>query len=89
MSAYVGRFAPSPSGPLHFGSLTTALFSYLHAKQHQGKWLVRIEDVDTPRTILGADQLILDSLQSHGLDWDGEIRYQSERSAHYLSLIHI
>lgn len=87
MSAYVGRFAPSPSGPLHFGSLTTALFSYLHAKQHQGKWLVRIEDVDTPRTILGADQLILDSLQSHGLDWDGEIRYQSERSAHYQAAI--
>ena len=83
MSEYIGRFAPSPSGPLHFGSLVTALFSYLHAKQHNGQWLLRIEDVDVPRSVPNADQQIMNSLRAHGLHWDGEVVYQSQRNALY------
>nr|WP_168711013.1 tRNA glutamyl-Q(34) synthetase GluQRS [Ningiella ruwaisensis] len=82
-SNYVGRFAPSPSGPLHFGSLICALASYLHAKQHQGKWLVRIEDIDTPRIDTKYSQMILDSLRAHGMQWDDEVLYQSQRHAIY------
>ncbi|MBF7073829.1 tRNA glutamyl-Q(34) synthetase GluQRS [Glaciecola sp. MH2013] len=87
--AYVGRFAPSPSGPLHFGSLFCALVSYLHAKQANGRWLVRIEDVDETRAIAHADQTILNQLRSHGLHWDGDIVYQTQRKAAYKNTLHL
>ncbi|MBT0587684.1 tRNA glutamyl-Q(34) synthetase GluQRS [Alteromonas oceanisediminis] len=86
-SNYVGRFAPSPSGPLHFGSLTTALGSYLHAKQRRGKWLLRIEDIDHPRSVPGADEQIKTCLLAHGLEWDGEVRYQSHHHDDYAAAL--
>jgi glutamyl-Q tRNA(Asp) synthetase len=78
-----GRFAPSPTGELHAGSLVAALASYLDARVHQGEWLIRIEDVDGPRCISGADKAILQQLQQCGLRWDGEVIYQSHRSQLY------
>ncbi|MFT6220939.1 MAG: glutamyl-Q tRNA(Asp) synthetase [Candidatus Endobugula sp.] len=82
-AAYIGRFAPSPSGPLHFGSIATALASYLDAKHYHGQWLVRMEDIDPPREVDGAQDMILGSLLAHGLQWDGNIMLQSERSQTY------
>ena len=84
---YRGRFAPSPTGPLHLGSLATALGSWLDARAHGGKWLIRIEDVDTPRTIPGADQIILQQLQACGLEWDEEVVWQSQRTHFYQSAL--
>jgi glutamyl-Q tRNA(Asp) synthetase len=80
---YVGRFAPSPTGPLHIGSLVAAMASYLDAKVHHGRWLVRIEDVDGDRNVAGADQHILASLQRCGMHWDGEVSWQSRRTELY------
>lgn len=84
---YTGRFAPSPSGPLHLGSLLTAVASYLHARRHGGRWLVRIEDVDTGRTQAGAERSILGALQAFGMAWDGEIVYQSRRGEAYTRIL--
>ena len=78
-----GRFAPSPTGPLHFGSLIAALGSFLEARSRGGEWRVRIEDVDTPRTVPGAADAILRVLERCGLAWDGEVLYQSRRSETY------
>ena len=85
---YTGRFAPSPTGPLHFGSLVAAVGSYLEAKTHGGEWLVRIEDVDTPRKVSGASSDILRTLEQLGMKWDGEVAYQSQRCALYQEVIH-
>jgi glutamyl-Q tRNA(Asp) synthetase len=83
MTGYIGRFAPTPSGPLHMGSLLAALISYLDARASNGRWLVRIEDIDPPREQQGASELILQSLLGHGFEWDSEPTYQSTRSALY------
>jgi len=82
-TGYVGRFAPSPTGPLHFGSLVAALGSYLDARLHQGQWLLRIEDVDTPRCHPAATEHILNTLLALGMQWDGAILYQSLRQSAY------
>nr|WP_314864022.1 tRNA glutamyl-Q(34) synthetase GluQRS [uncultured Undibacterium sp.] len=80
---YRGRFAPSPTGPLHFGSLVAAMASYLDAKAHQGELLLRIEDLDFDRNVPGADEDIIASIQRCGMQWDGEITWQSQRTALY------
>lgn len=80
---YVGRFAPSPTGALHFGSLVAALGSYLDARAHGGRWLLRIEDVDAPRSVPGAADAIVATLARFGFEWDGGIVRQSERTPAY------
>ena len=82
-SGYIGRFAPSPTGPLHFGSLLAALASFLDARANQGKWLMRIEDLDPPREPAGSAELILQQLQDFGMNWDDEVLYQSTRLGAY------
>ncbi|MCL6271765.1 tRNA glutamyl-Q(34) synthetase GluQRS [Sansalvadorimonas sp. 2012CJ34-2] len=82
-SSYTGRFAPSPTGLLHFGSLTAALASYLDARAVSGRWLVRIEDMDPPREQPGASELILKALEIYGLHWDGDVLYQHTRHEAY------
>jgi len=81
--AYVGRFAPSPTGPLHIGSLLTAVASFLHARKAGGEWLVRIEDIDPPREAPGASASILRTLEALELYWDRAVLYQSTRMACY------
>lgn len=86
---YVGRFAPSPTGPLHFGSLVAAVGSYLDARSHGGSWLLRIEDLDTPRCLPGAADNIIASLERFGFEWDGEIVWQNRRLDAYQAALEV
>ena len=80
---YRGRFAPSPTGPVHLGTLIAAVGSYLQARTQQGEWLLRIEDVDITRSLPGAADAILKALDGFGFEWDGEVIYQSQRTELY------
>ena len=80
---YVGRYAPSPTGDLHLGNLQTALLAWLHARLHSGQFLMRMEDIDTPRVVEGSAEANIRDLVWLGIDWDGPISYQSERHALY------
>ncbi len=84
---YKGRFAPSPTGPLHFGSLVAAVASYLQARSRDGQWFLRIEDIDPLREPAGASEQIIRTLQDFGFEWDGELIFQSQRSEHYLAAL--
>ncbi|CAM3709561.1 Glutamyl-Q tRNA(Asp) synthetase [Pseudomonas reidholzensis] len=86
-SPYVGRFAPTPSGFLHFGSLVAALASWLDARAVGGRWLLRMEDTDPPREMPGARDAILHTLEGYGLEWDGEVVYQSQRHDAYAEVV--
>ena len=91
MSNYRGRFAPSPTGELHFGSLFAAVISYLDAKKNNGSWFIRIEDIDPQREVLGASKKIIESLKYHGFIWDSNPVFQSNRTSLYeetLSILH-
>ncbi len=84
---YIGRFAPSPTGPLHFGSLLAAVASYLQARCANGRWILRIEDIDPPREHPGADKLILEGLEAYGFEWDGPVIYQSRDHERHAAII--
>lgn len=84
---YRGRFAPSPTGPLHFGSLVTALGGYLDAKAQGGEWFLRIDDLDPPRVATGAVDAILRALEAYGLNWDGAVQYQRHRAEAYAAAL--
>ena len=79
----IGRFAPSPTGALHFGSLVAATASYLQVRQARGRWLLRIEDLDKPREQTGATAQIIQTLRAFAFEWDGEIVLQSQRQDAY------
>jgi glutamyl-Q tRNA(Asp) synthetase len=87
INSYRGRFAPSPTGPLHFGSLVAAVGSYLDARTQGGEWLVRMEDVDMPRNVRGAADAILATLAAFGFEWDGPVLYQSSRFEAYAAAL--
>ena len=87
MAMYIGRFAPSPTGPLHFGSLIAAVGSYLDARAQQGQWLVRMEDLDPPREPANAADEIMKMLDAFGFEWDGPVTYQSQRHAAYETVL--
>src|SRR5258706_13275095 len=80
---YRGRFAPCPTGPLHFGSLVAAVGSYLETHWNRGKWLVPMEDLDRPREVRGASAAILRMLEAYGFEWDGQVGFQSRRDPAY------
>ncbi len=86
-SAYRGRFAPSPTGPLHFGSLVAAVASYLEARRNRGIWILRMEDLDPPRTIPGIAEVILYTLRLYGFTWDEPVVFQSEREVAYAAAL--
>lgn len=86
---YVGRFAPSPTGPLHLGSLVAAVASYCDAKANNGKWLLRMEDLDKPREVKGAADNILQTLEIFGFEWNDEVMYQSQREEHYTAALSV
>lgn len=86
---YIGRFAPSPTGPLHFGSLIAAMGSYLQARKADGQWLLRIEDIDPPREKPGTTDHIIRTLEQFGFEWHGPIIYQSDNTEHYLHALDI
>jgi glutamyl-Q tRNA(Asp) synthetase len=87
ITEYKGRFAPSPTGPLHFGSLVAAVGSYLQARHAKGKWLLRIDDIDPPREQNGAADNILKTLEQFGFEWDEDVKYQSERQSFYQDIV--
>lgn len=87
-ATYRGRFAPTPSGPLHFGSIVAAVGSYLEARSHRGEWHLRIDDLDPPRVMAGSADSMLGCLEQLGFEWDGPVVYQSQRTPAYHAALH-